>query len=72
MGVLFQDGALFGSLNVYDKHRVPAAQAHRQVEDEIREIVMKPVTEVGLEKSLAKLRTRSPAVVRKPPVRRRW
>jgi phospholipid/cholesterol/gamma-HCH transport system ATP-binding protein len=36
MGVLFQDGALFGSLNV-------------------REIVMKRLTEVGLEKSWAKL-----------------
>ena len=55
MGVLFQDGALFGSLNVYDHTAFPLRKHTDKAEDEIREIVMKRLTEVGLEKSWAKL-----------------
>ncbi|MDT7691128.1 MAG: phospholipid/cholesterol/gamma-HCH transport system ATP-binding protein, partial [Pseudonocardiales bacterium] len=50
MGVLFQDGALFGSLNVYDNTAFPLRKHTDKSEDEIREIVMKRLTEVGLEK----------------------
>ena len=52
MGVLFQDGALFGSLNVYDNTCFPLRKHTDKSEDEIREIVMKRLTEVGLERSV--------------------
>jgi phospholipid/cholesterol/gamma-HCH transport system ATP-binding protein len=55
MGVLFQDGALFGSLNVYDNTCFPLRKHTDKSEDEIREIVMKRLTEVGLERSVYKL-----------------
>ena len=29
-GVLFQDGALFGSMNLFRQRRLPAASTHRQ------------------------------------------
>ncbi|HZZ49774.1 MAG TPA: ATP-binding cassette domain-containing protein, partial [Pseudonocardia sp.] len=41
MGVLFQDGALFGSLNIYDNTAFPLRKHTDKSEDEIREIVMK-------------------------------
>jgi phospholipid/cholesterol/gamma-HCH transport system ATP-binding protein len=47
-GVLFQDGALFGSMNVYDNTAFPLRQHTDKGEDEIREIVMRRLTEVGL------------------------
>jgi phospholipid/cholesterol/gamma-HCH transport system ATP-binding protein len=55
MGVLFQDGALFGSLNVYDNTAFPLRKHTDKSEDEIRDIVMKRLTEVGLEKAWNKL-----------------
>jgi phospholipid/cholesterol/gamma-HCH transport system ATP-binding protein len=55
MGVLFQDGALFGSMNIYDNTAFPLRKHTDKSEDEIREIVMKRLTEVGLEKSWSKL-----------------
>ena len=55
MGVLFQDGALFGSLNLYDNTAFPLRKHTDKSEDEIREIVMKRLTEVGLEKAWEKL-----------------
>ena len=55
MGVLFQDGALFGSMNIYDNTCFPLRKHTDKSEDEIREIVMKRLTEVGLERSLYKL-----------------
>ena len=55
MGVLFQDGALFGSLNIYDNTAFPLRKHTDKSEDEIREIVMKRLTEVGLDKSWTKL-----------------
>src|SRR5271163_969596 len=47
-GVLFQDGALFGSLNLYDNVAFPLRQHTEKGEDEIESIVMRRLTEVGL------------------------
>jgi len=48
-GVLFQDGALFGSMNLYDNVCFPLRQHTDKGEDEIREIVTRRLREVGLE-----------------------
>ena len=50
-GVLFQDGALFGSMNLYDNVAFPLRQHTDKGEDEIQEIVMRRLREVGLEGS---------------------
>jgi phospholipid/cholesterol/gamma-HCH transport system ATP-binding protein len=50
-GVLFQDGALFGSMNLYDNVAFPLRQHTDKGEDEIEEIVMRRLREVGLEGS---------------------
>ncbi len=47
-GVLFQDGALFGSMNLYDNVAFPLRQHTDKGEDEIRDIVTRRLTEVGL------------------------
>ncbi len=47
-GVLFQDGALFGSLNLYDNVAFPLRQHTEKGEDEIAEIVNRRMSEVGL------------------------
>jgi phospholipid/cholesterol/gamma-HCH transport system ATP-binding protein len=47
-GVLFQDGALFGSMTLYDNVAFPLRQHTEKSEDEIREIVTRRLTEVGL------------------------
>ena len=47
-GVLFQDGALFGSLNLYDNVAFPLRQHTEKGEDEIAEIVNGRMREVGL------------------------
>jgi phospholipid/cholesterol/gamma-HCH transport system ATP-binding protein len=47
-GVLFQDGALFGSLNLYDNVAFPLRQHTEKGEDEIAEIVSRRMKEVGL------------------------
>jgi phospholipid/cholesterol/gamma-HCH transport system ATP-binding protein len=47
-GVLFQDGALFGSLTLYDNVAFPLRQHTRQPERRVREIVMARLAEVGL------------------------
>ena len=47
-GVLFQDGALFGSMNLYDNVAFPLRQHTDKSEDEIAEIVQPPPEEVGL------------------------
>jgi phospholipid/cholesterol/gamma-HCH transport system ATP-binding protein len=47
-GVLFQDGALFGSMNLFDNVAFPLRQHTDKGEDEIREIVMRRLREVGL------------------------
>jgi phospholipid/cholesterol/gamma-HCH transport system ATP-binding protein len=47
-GVLFQDGALFGSLNLYDNVAFPLRQHTAKGEEEIAEIVNGRLREVGL------------------------
>ena len=47
-GVLFQDGALFGSMNLYDNVAFPLRQHTEKGEDEIAEIVTGRMREVGL------------------------
>ncbi|HXM59131.1 MAG TPA: ABC transporter ATP-binding protein [Candidatus Dormibacteraeota bacterium] len=48
MGMLFQDGALFSSMNLYDNVAFPLRQHTRRSEREIRDIVMARLDEVGL------------------------
>jgi phospholipid/cholesterol/gamma-HCH transport system ATP-binding protein len=48
MGMLFQDGALFSSMNLYDNVAFPLRQHTRKSEREVREIVMARLAEVGL------------------------
>jgi phospholipid/cholesterol/gamma-HCH transport system ATP-binding protein len=47
-GVLFQDGALFGSLTLYDNVAFPLRQHTEKSEEEIGEIVNRRMREVGL------------------------
>ena len=47
-GILFQDGALFGSMNVYDNVAFPLRQHTDLSEPEIAEIVNQRLAEVGL------------------------
>jgi phospholipid/cholesterol/gamma-HCH transport system ATP-binding protein len=47
-GVLFQDGALFGSMNLYDNVAFPLREHTRKSEREIRDIVMEKFDMVGL------------------------
>jgi phospholipid/cholesterol/gamma-HCH transport system ATP-binding protein len=54
-GVLFQDGALFGSMNVYDNVAFPLREHTRMPEREIRGIVNAKLEMVGLKGSEAKL-----------------
>ncbi len=48
IGMLFQDGALFSSMNLYDNVAFPLRQHTRKSERQIREIVMARLEEVGL------------------------
>jgi phospholipid/cholesterol/gamma-HCH transport system ATP-binding protein len=54
-GVLFQDGALFGSMDLYDNVAFPLRQHTDKGEDEIEDIVMRRLREVGLEQSREKM-----------------
>ncbi|MFY9488002.1 MAG: ABC transporter ATP-binding protein [Solirubrobacterales bacterium] len=47
-GVLFQDGALFGSMNLFDNVAFPLRQHTDKSEDDIHEIVNRRLGEVGL------------------------
>jgi phospholipid/cholesterol/gamma-HCH transport system ATP-binding protein len=47
-GVLFQDGALFGSMNLYDNVAFPLRQHTEKGDEEIAEIVNRRLNEVGL------------------------
>ena len=47
-GLLFQDGALFGSMNLFDNVAFPLRQHTEKSEEEIGEIVMRRLNEVGL------------------------
>lgn len=53
-GVLFQDGALFGSMNIFDNTAFPLRKHTDMHESEIADIVMQRLKEVGLEKSVGK------------------
>ena len=47
-GVMFQDGALFGSMNLYDNTAFPLREHTKKKETEIRKIVMEKLDMVGL------------------------
>src|SRR5665811_1618476 len=54
-GLLFQDGALFGSMNIYDNTAFPLRQHTDKSEDEIGEIVSRRLREVGLTEATFKM-----------------
>lgn len=54
MGVLFQDGALFGSMNIYDNVAFPLRKHTDMTEDAIAEAVMPAMQEVGLEAAMSR------------------
>jgi phospholipid/cholesterol/gamma-HCH transport system ATP-binding protein len=54
-GVLFQDGALFGSMNLYDNVAFPLRQHTKFPEDKIRRIVMSNMKDVGLHNAIYKM-----------------
>jgi phospholipid/cholesterol/gamma-HCH transport system ATP-binding protein len=47
-GVLFQDGALFGSMNIYDNVAFPLREHTRRTESQIRDVVREKLEMVGL------------------------
>lgn len=47
-GVLFQDGALFGSMNIYDNTAFPLREHTKKSESQIRDIVMEKLELVGM------------------------
>ena len=47
-GVLFQDGALFGSMNMFDNMAFPLREHTKKTEKEIREIVLAKADMVGM------------------------
>jgi phospholipid/cholesterol/gamma-HCH transport system ATP-binding protein len=53
-GVLFQDGALFGSMNLFDNVAFPLRRHTDLDEDDVEEKVMSRLQEVGLEDSAGK------------------
>ena len=54
-GLLFQDGALFGSMNIYDNVAFPLRQHTDKSEEEIGEIVNRRLNEVGLAEATEKM-----------------
>jgi phospholipid/cholesterol/gamma-HCH transport system ATP-binding protein len=54
-GVLFQDGALFGSMNLYDNIAFPLREHTRKNETEVRRIVTEKIELVGLQGAEGKL-----------------
>lgn len=54
-GVLFQDGALFGSMNLYDNVAFPLREHTRKSESEVRNIVMEKLELTGLTGAEGKL-----------------
>ncbi|MFC7341675.1 ABC transporter ATP-binding protein [Saccharopolyspora griseoalba] len=47
-GVLFQDGALFGSMNLFDNIAFPLREHTRKSESEVRDVVLEKMEMVGL------------------------
>src|SRR5207342_3484188 len=54
-GVLFQDGALFGSMNLFDNIAFPLREHTKKSESDIKSIVMEKMAMVGLTGSEGKL-----------------
>ena len=54
-GVLFQDGALFGSMNLYDNVAFPLREHTKKSESDIRKIVLEKMELVGLSGAESKL-----------------
>jgi phospholipid/cholesterol/gamma-HCH transport system ATP-binding protein len=54
-GLLFQDGALFGSMNIWDNVAFPLRQHTDKSEEEIGEIVNRRLQEVGLQQATDKM-----------------
>ena len=54
-GVLFQDGALFGSMNLFDNMAFPLREHTKKNEREIRDVVLEKASLVGLLDHLKKL-----------------
>jgi phospholipid/cholesterol/gamma-HCH transport system ATP-binding protein len=54
-GILFQDGALFGSMNVYDNVAFPLREQTNKSEHEIRAIVEHRLEEVGLSEAAGRM-----------------
>ena len=54
-GLLFQDGALFGSMDLFNNVAFPLRQHTEKGEDEIEDIVMRRLNEVGLGDSRTKM-----------------
>ena len=54
-GLLFQDGALFGSMNLFDNTAFPLRQHTEKGEDEVEDIVMRRLNEVGLGSARTKM-----------------
>ena len=54
-GLLFQDGALFGSMDIYDNTAFPLRQHTDKSEEEIGEIVNRRLNEVGLSHATDKM-----------------
>jgi phospholipid/cholesterol/gamma-HCH transport system ATP-binding protein len=48
MGMLFQDGALFSSMSLFDNVAFPLRQHTKKSEPEVRDVVMDRLKEVGL------------------------
>jgi phospholipid/cholesterol/gamma-HCH transport system ATP-binding protein len=55
VGMLFQDGALFSSMNLYDNVAFPLRQHTKKSESEIKQIVMQRLEEVGLADAVKKM-----------------
>src|SRR3981081_685416 len=55
VGMLFQDGALFSSMNLYDNVAFPLRQHTKKTEKEIKQIVMQRLEEVGLREAVTKM-----------------
>src|SRR5204863_9271707 len=47
-GVLFQDGAMFGSMNLYDNVAFPLREHTKKSESQVRDVVMEKMDLVGL------------------------
>ncbi len=54
-GVLFQDGALFGSMSIYDNIAFPLREHTKRSETEIRQVVESKAEMIGLARHLDKL-----------------